>query len=79
MKPHQRKFNEALYKLRKFKTIGALLAYDPTSSFLFRQGYRNGIKPSNLPNPQNVRATKAKRPECRFQKLRAFKLTHNLV
>lgn len=74
MKPHQRKINEALYKLRRFKTFGAIFTYDPTSRFLFRMGHSGNPK-----NPNNIRATKAKRPEGRFQQLRAFKLAYNLV
>ena len=59
--------------------MGDIFTYDPTSRFLFRMGWRNGVKPTNLPNNANIRAPKSLRPELRFQKLRAFKLAHNLV
>lgn len=73
MKPHTRKQNEALYKLRRFKTIGDIMHFDPTSRFMFRFGSKR-----NQPNENNARPTKARRTEGRFLKLTAFKLVHNL-
>ena len=74
MKPHARKANDALKKLRKYKTIGDIMHFDPTSRFLFRMGSQR-----NLPNKNNIRASKALRPPGKFQQLRAFKLTHGLT
>lgn len=74
MKPHARKTNDALRKLRKYKTIGDIMHFDPTSRFMFRMGSHR-----NRPNPNNIRASKALRPPGKFQALRAFKLRYNLL
>ena len=68
MKPNARKENDAKFKLRRFKTIGDIMHFDPTSRFLFRMGSHR-----NRPNPNNIRASKSLRPPGIFQALRAFK------
>lgn len=83
MKHNERKENEVLYKQRRFKTIGDIMAFDPLSRFLVRL-YRRTDKSKHwngrhgLNNKQNHRPTKSHRTEGRFLKLRAFKLVHNL-
>ena len=84
MQPHARKTNEALYKLRRFKTIGAILAVEPLSSFFERLKRR--LKKSkhwngkhNVSNKLNYRPSKAKRTEGRFLKLNATKKQYGLA